>query len=427
MHHAKSKMRKTIIALVMALALITGMGGESHNREKQAADKQIYGSAGVAYAQKTNAKNEKAKISQDELIVCFGGNVSEEEIKQQIGKESDGYEILSGAFEVDKNLPKEKQERLNKYLKKGDYDTVVSIDLKDESDLEKTKEKLEQKSDIQSVNYSIVQDNEAEAYGVNDTYSSSQNYLNNIKAQTAWNTVARSGYTEIWVAQIDTGLCLSNPDFGGVYLKNYSVDVTTSNTGNYKKLADLSKGYKGNHGTLTSGVTAAKANNSKAIAGVGSAYDNTICKLMAIDASSDADSFYNTDLIKAIQYAVSHGAEVINMSLGGYGYDTAMQTAINNAHNAGVTLIASMGNDNSKNKFYPADYNYVISVSATDKNNVRASFSNYGHEDICAPGVNIVTTGISQANNYVSTASGTSLSAPMVSATAAMMKGINME
>jgi subtilisin family serine protease len=92
-------------------------------------------------------------------------------------------------------------------------------------------------------------------------------------------------------------------------------------------------------------------------------------------------------LTEAIEYAVTNDADIINMSLGGGGADPALQSAINDAYNNGVTVIAASGNTNSNvNNFYPAAYNNVIAVGASTPTDQRASYSNYGSKlDVVAP------------------------------------------
>lgn len=209
-----------------------------------------------------------------------------------------------------------------------------------------------------------------------------------------------------------------------MYLKNYSVNVINNATGNYPKLSNLSSPDKNGHGTLVAGIIAAKGNNAFSTAGIASGWINDCCKIMAIKVTGDNGVYYDTDLIRGIQYAIEHGAEVINMSLGGASYNSQLQAVINNAYNAGVTVVAAKGNNGKNETFYPADYNHVISVSATDKNNKLALFSNYGNVDIAAPGTDIVTSACSTSNTYA-IASGTSLAAPMVSATVALVRGMN--
>ena len=71
-------------------------------------------------------------------------------------------------------------------------------------------------------------------------------------------------------------------------------------------------------------------------------------------------------MIKSVQYAIAHGAEVINMSWGENSYYSPLQEVIDNAYNAGITVVAAKGNNAKKEIYYPADYNHVISVISTE-------------------------------------------------------------
>mgnify|MGYP001604576611 CR=1 FL=1 len=92
------------------------------------------------------------------------------------------------------------------------------------------------------------------------------------------------------------------------------------------------------------------------------------------------------------------GAKITNNSWGGSAYSQALYDAIKFANDSGSIFVAAAGNFNSNNDkspFYPSSYNLqnVISVAATDHNDQRAFFSNYGTSvDIAAPGVNIYST-----------------------------------
>jgi hypothetical protein len=101
-------------------------------------------------------------------------------------------------------------------------------------------------------------------------------------------------------------------------------------------------------------------------------------------ASSSADG---------IIWAADNGAKAINMSYGSSSYSQTEQNAVNYAWNKGAVLVAAAGNSNTSSKFYPAAYTNVISVAATDNNDQKASFSNYGNWVLVAsPGVCIAST-----------------------------------
>ena len=365
------------------------------------------------------------KLDNDKIIVEVDNDATNKQIKKALRKTAESYEVISGKFEIDEDLPKEKKERLQKYLDEEKYATIVEVDLKDGMEITEAKNKLESENIIEDVDYNYEVIN-TESYGVDDTYSGKQYHLSKIGVKTAWDTYSRSGYKETWVAVIDTGLYVSNKDFNGIYLKNYSVDIRKTVNGSYQKLSDSSSPDPDGHGTHVAGIIGAKGNNAFATVGVGSGWINDCCKIMSIKAINSQGMFEDTDLIKSIQFAIEHGAEVINMSLGGAGYNSQMQAVINNAYNAGVTVVAAKGNNAKNELFYPADYNHVISVSATDKNNKLAGFSNYGKVDIAAPGDSIASSAKRTSNTYV-TMSGTSMAAPMVSATVALIRGMNYD
>lgn len=363
------------------------------------------------------------KTDSDKIIVEVDNDATNKQIKKALGETAESYEVISGKFEVDEDLPKEKKERLQKYLDEEKYTTIVEVDLKDGVEITEAKNKLESESIIEDVDYNYEMIN-TESYGVDDTYSGKQYHLSKIGAKTAWDTYSRSGYKETWVAVIDTGLYVANKDFGGIYLKNYSVDITNIINGSYQKLSASKLPDPSGHGTLVAGVIGAKGDNSFSTVGVGSGWINDCCKIMAIKALNNEGKYEYANLIKSVQYAIEHGAEVINMSWGSYSYYSPLQEVIDNAYNAGVTVVASKGNDAKGDLHYPSDYNHVIAVSATDENNKLASFSNYKNVSIAAPGDKIVTSACSTSNIYA-IASGTSLAAPMVSATVALVRGMN--
>ena len=130
---------------------------------------------------------------------------------------------------------------------------------------------------------------------------------------------------------------------------------------------------------------------------------------------------------EAIDYAVNHGAKVINASWGAAGWDGVIANAIQYADQHGVIIVAAAGNNGSNDSttpFSPASYSStypnVIAVAATDSNGVLASWSNYGTGTVqlAAPGVNDYAT---YPNGY-GTDSGTSMAAPLVTGTVALVE-----
>ncbi len=148
--------------------------------------------------------------------------------------------------------------------------------------------------------------------------------------------------------------------------------------------------------------------------------DASIMPLRAFDGDGVGDQF---NVAKAIDFAVRHGADIINMSFGTTDMIDALYDAIDDANDNNVIMIAASGNEGSSIPSYPAAHPNVIAVAAVDEAELFADFSNYGdYIDVVAPGVNMYSA---LAGDFDwGTWSGTSFSAPLVSGTVAMMKQI---
>ena len=166
------------------------------------------------------------------------------------------------------------------------------------------------------------------------------------------------------------------------------------------------------HGTNVAGIIAAVPNNSIGIAGI-----TWGCKVMALRAGSKF--LEDDDLAAAIVYAVENGAQIINMSWGGDELSYIIRDVTKYAYDHGCILIGAAGNDNKPIVIYPAAFEHVIAVGATDSQDKKSSFSNYGTGiDIVAPGTRIFST---VPRNSYSDWSGTSMAAPVVSGIAALI------
>jgi subtilisin family serine protease len=161
------------------------------------------------------------------------------------------------------------------------------------------------------------------------------------------------------------------------------------------------------HGTLCAGIIAVVAP------------DSMIMPLRVFDDEGSADLF---TIAKAIRYAVQQGAHIVNMSFGTLQDSEALTSAINFAVSRNVVLVASAGNNSTSAPQYPAAYNGVMAVAATDLLDRKAPFSNYGsYVYVDAPGERIFS---SYPGNYYSVVSGTSFSAPAIAGTAALIRSL---
>jgi subtilisin family serine protease len=161
------------------------------------------------------------------------------------------------------------------------------------------------------------------------------------------------------------------------------------------------------HGTLVAGIIAAIAP------------DALIMPIRAFDDQGQSDQF---TIAKSIRWAVDHGADVINMSFGTLEKSKVLKDAIEYANKQGVTLVASAGNENTETEQYPASYDKVIAVAATNLWDMKTSFSNYGKPvDVSAPGASIIAP---FPNGYYAIVSGTSFASPIVAGEAALLRSL---
>ncbi len=139
------------------------------------------------------------------------------------------------------------------------------------------------------------------------------------------------------------------------------------------------------HGTHVAGTIAQATNNALGVAGV--AFGARIMPLKVLSAKGSGSI---GGIAQAIRYAADHGANVINMSLGGPLPATTLRQAVEYAHKKGVTVIAAAGNDGRGRVSYPARYVNAIGVAATQFDESATFYSNWGQQiDIAAPGGNV--------------------------------------
>ncbi len=269
-----------------------------------------------------------------------------------------------------------------------------------------------------------------------DSTTGAQYYLRLINAYRAWDFT--KGDTSMVIGMTDTGIRYSHEDLRHQVKYNYA-DPINGKDDDGDGYIDNFRGwdfannnndplYEGvvAHGSLTSGVVAGQADNGKGIAGVGFR-----CKFLPLQIFSDVGvaAFGGYE---AVVYAADHGCKVINMSWGGAGgYSSFEQDVCTYAAvNRDAVLVAAAGNTPNDLLFYPASYDHVLSVSATDGADAKASFATYSHRvDLVAPGINIFSTygwNVQLAADSVDTdywrSSGTSFSAPQVSGAAALVR-----
>lgn len=236
----------------------------------------------------------------------------------------------------------------------------------------------------------------------NDPLYANEWHLPKIETPTAWDLTTGAGVT---IAILDTGTNCAHPDLAPNCVPGWNTANNTSDT------SDIN-----GHGTLTAGTAASKGNN--ALGGTGVAYDS---KIMPVRIATDsAGSTTCSAIAGGITYAIDHGAKVASNSYYISGCSTATDAANYMASKGGL-YVRAMGNDSAL--INTANDANIIHVSATDSNDVKTSWSNYGPQvDMAAPGTPIYCT--TSTGGYAN-CWGTSFSVPIVSGVLALMYSAN--
>ena len=246
-------------------------------------------------------------------------------------------------------------------------------------------------------------------------YADEQWWLDDIRAPEAWDIT--TGSDQVVVAVIDSGVSSSQPDLTDRLVEGYNAITGGSDA------SDID-----GHGTHVAGIIAAAGNDQLGTAGV--AMDVRIMPVRVMDADGAIDVSAEID---GIYWAVDHGADVINLSLGAEDYVALERQAIQYARDHGVVVVAAAGNEFNKIS-YPANYPETISVGALNADGNPSSFtSRLSRVDLAAPGESIYSAGWDPFYDYYwddvfysdfYPVSGTSFSAPMVAGAAALLKSV---
>jgi len=251
-----------------------------------------------------------------------------------------------------------------------------------------------------------------------------------INAPAAWDI--STGSNSVVVAVIDTGVLYTHSDLSSNIWNNTDELPGNGIDDDHNGYIDDVRGWNfvnssnnpvddQEHGTHVSGTIGAVGNNAIGVAGV-----NWQVKIMPLKAFDQYGQGSTSDAILAIEYANANGASLISNSWGGGLYDQGLKDVIDASP---AVVVCAAGNDGTNNDVipqYPASYNStnIISVAATDNNDLLTSFSNFGLSfvHLAAPGMNIWSTNLD--GNY-SSKSGTSMATPHVSGVAALVKAVN--
>jgi subtilisin family serine protease len=218
-----------------------------------------------------------------------------------------------------------------------------------------------------------------------------------VKAPLVWKITEGS---PVRVAVLDTGIA-KHPDLRVIK----SFNTITKNP-----VRDLN-----GHGTHVAGTIAA-LQNSFGVVGVAPK-----ARLYAVKAFNSNGTAYTSDIIQGIAWCIRNRMKVINMSFGLTEFSASLRQIIRKANRQGIVMVASCGNSgkNSGSIDYPARFPETIAVAAATENNQIASFSSRGAGiNVAAPGEDICSTYL---NNSYTMMSGTSMAAPHVTGTVALL------
>lgn len=241
-----------------------------------------------------------------------------------------------------------------------------------------------------------------ESLSANDPYAGSQWHLPKIGASQAWDVAQGSGVT---IAILDSGIDTKHPDFSGRLVPGYNFIDKNTNVEDVRS-----------HGTKVAGAAAATLNNALGVASVAGQ-----AKIMPIRISDSTGYTYWSNMAAGLTWAADNGARIANMSFNGVAGSSSVLSAAKYMKDRGGLSFVSAGNDNIDPGY--ANTDVLIIVSATDSNDAKASFSNFGdHVHLAAPGSGIYSTTWGQTYASVS---GTSFSAPIAAAVAALVMSAN--
>ena len=264
-----------------------------------------------------------------------------------------------------------------------------------------------------------------------DPLFSQQWHLAAVHAPEAWAYLKSQGFPpggsrDVIVAVVDTGIDMTHPDLAANLWTN-----SADGTHGYNAITGINDPTDDNgHGTHVAGIIAAQGGNGQG--GVGIAFN---VQIMAIKSAQYSGGLTVSDIANGVLWAVAHGADVINMSFGGYGRSQVEEDALAVAFGQAV-LVAAAGNDGLPNQqtpeypkgrpMYPACYSWVLGVMASYGGGGLAAFSNWDiipknttEYELMAPGVGVWSA---MPKNQYAAWSGTSMSAPVVSGIAALVR-----
>ena len=263
-------------------------------------------------------------------------------------------------------------------IKLQNSDKVYKINLSPNEDIDVILEKLVK---VPQIEYATPNFKYKIAKTPDDSHYSSQWYLEKVGAPDAWETT--TGSQDVIIAVLDTGVDINHPDLSANIWHNnseipnngldddnngyiddyYGWDFISESSDPLPKYDDGWTESGIHHGTVVAGVAGAEGNNGIGISGL-----NWSIKIMPIRVLDGAGLGDTSNVYKGIKYAVNNGADFINLSFVGDNQDSLLNSAIQEAWEAGIIIFAAAGNNNinlNNSPRYPVCNEYVIGVLAS--------------------------------------------------------------
>lgn len=340
---------------------------------------------GATTTPKVDEDRQGAPYAAGELLVTYDSGASQQQIDEVVEESQASVEEEISASDAQLlSFPAVKREQRGHVR---------------EDKLQRAKEKVQKVPGVKHVDYNYLR---LPYYVADDPFfqNNKQWDLLRIDAPDAWNEVLGVGSR---VAIVDSGIDGDHPDLKSKIVAQKDL---VQNDGVAQDDAD-------GHGTHVAGTVGAATDNGRGVAATCPA-----CKLL-VAKSGGSRGFYDSDIVQGIYWSVNNKARAINLSLGAEVDSRILRHAVDYAWDHGVVVVAAAGNDNTATPNYPAAYGHVISVSATDQQNNKARFSNFGTTvDVAAPGVEIWST---VPGGRYDVKAGTSMASPHVAALAGLL------
>lgn len=388
------KLKGIVVVLPMIIALTIAMSSASFALE---------GSSGAADS--AEADGPDVAYSSDDIIIVYGEDATVKEQKKAL-KESD----------------------LEKVETVSEEGNIVRAQIDDGVSVEEAIEEAEKSEAVlyaqPNFRYSLMETTNDP--GLEEQFHLSYLLVNSV-SESAWSYSTGEG---VKIGILDSGLNVEHTDIKDNLKGTYN--AVSGGTDVSETDDELSESKA--HGEHVAGIAAATGNNG--FLGAGVAYDADIyfSKVCGIDGTCYC--IYTSDIIKGYDWAVAQGCRVVNISIGGYGYyddpiegDRALENRITAAYNksSGSVLTVCAGGNNGKTKeyCYPADFedSYAVTAVSYNDSGTPSYWSGSDHndrKDIAAPGVGIMSLGYLDSDGLVAM-KGTSMAAPFVTGTAALM------